>query len=50
MQHVTKTLVSVSQKQGKGNQYFCYCVSATLLHNLMTACNSQKREATATNP
>lgn len=50
MQHVTKTLVSVSQRQGKGNQYFCHYVSAAWLHILMTACNSQKREATATNP
>lgn len=43
MQHVTKTLVSVSQRQGKGNQYFCHYVSATLLHILMATCNSQKK-------
>lgn len=41
MQHAAKTLVSVSQRQGKGNQYFYHCVSATVPHIPMTACNSQ---------
>lgn len=49
MQHAAKILASVSQRQGKGNQYFCHYVSATLLHILMATCNSQKREATANN-
>lgn len=43
MQHAAKILASVSQRQGKGNQYFCHYVSAAWLHSLMTACNSQKK-------